>query len=552
MSNPKARLLVVDDSPFQRDFISASLRESGYEVTTADNGVEALNRLFERMPDAIVSDVMMPELSGYQFCRIVKNDQRTRDIPVVLLTSLAQQQDRFWGRQAGADRYLVKDESMNSIVETVDEVLEEQRKKGVAVPGAAPAATGMSETAAKSRLGSILEDLLFEAVIANRIRDLFRLSQDPGGLSAGLFDFLREIFRFRLGALMVRSPRSVTLHLDLTPAIGHSGARELVWKELNAVVPGIEEDAVSWSFRGGQKKSKIFPVFASKAIMPVALGGKEGGGTVQGVLMLWDEEVQSFGAEERKTLAVVEREIASVLTFLSTKDEMEAVKADFMSMIVHDLRSPLAGILAGADILKGGLAGELSEDQLQVVDILSSSSKRLMTLVNEVLDMSRIEAGRLTLHRGPTMVPAMVRRALDETRFLAGERNLKVESKVDPDAPILHVDQEKVEQVLINLLTNAIKFTPVGGSVSLDATKAKGGVLFEVSDTGPGLSPEEQGQLFQKYSELAGRKKAELKGTGLGLFICKSVVESHGGAIGVTSEPGKGSCFHFTLPEGKP
>lgn len=477
----------------------------------------------------------------------MKNDPRTRDIPVILLTSLSQQQDRFWGRQAGADRYLVKDESMGAIVETVEDVLREAREKGRAAGAGASVPAGITETAAKSRLGSILEDLLFEAVIANRLRDLFRLSQDPAKLAVELFGFLHEVFRFKLGAVMVRSPRTVSLHLDLAPAIGHSGARELVMKELSAHVPGVEEGSVTWAISGGVRKSKIFPVFNSRVVVPVKVAGE-----TPGILMLWDEGAEAFGAEERKTLAVVERELASVLTFLSARDEMESVKADFMSMIVHDLRSPLAGILAGADILKGGLAGELNPDQLQVVDILCSSSKRLMTLVNEVLDMSRIEAGRLTLHRGPASAVAALRRAVDETRFLAGERNLVMESGAGDGIPEFVADQEKVEQVLINLLTNAIKFTPVGGRVSVRAEPSGTFVRFAVTDTGPGLTEEEQGQLFQRYSKLAGSRKSELKSTGLGLFICKSVVEAHGGTIGVESAPGKGSTFFFTLPGGKP
>jgi signal transduction histidine kinase/CheY-like chemotaxis protein len=543
---PKAHLLVVDDSPFQRDFISASLKEAGYEITTADNGVEALNRLYERVPDAIVSDVMMPELSGYQFCRIVKNDPRTRSIPVVLLTSLSQQQDRFWGRQAGADRYLVKDESMGAIVETMEEVLREAREKGTGPGQGAPVGSGMTETAAKSRLGSILEDLLFEAVIANRIRDLFRLAQDPSKLSGSLFDFLHEVFRFRLGAMMVRSPRSVSLHLDLAPDMGHPGAREIVWKEMGRHAPGIEEGTVTWAIRGGQKRSKIFPVFVSRCVVPIRVGD-----SLTGVLMLLDEAGESFGPEERKTLAVVERELGSVLTFLAARDETEAVKADFMSMIVHDLRSPLAGILAGSDILKGGMAGELNDDQKQVVEILASSSKRLMALVNEVLDMSRIEAGRLQLHRSEARPEPMVKRAVDETKFLAGEKSQILDYAVAAGLPDLHADQEKVEQVLINLVTNAVKFTPVGGRLKVTADPVKGGVKFAVSDTGPGLTPEEQGHLFEKYSELAGRRKSELRGTGLGLFICRSVVEAHGGTIGVDSTVGQGSTFHFTIPTGK-
>jgi signal transduction histidine kinase len=224
-------------------------------------------------------------------------------------------------------------------------------------------------------------------------------------------------------------------------------------------------------------------------------------------------------------------------------------------MIVHDLRSPLAGILAGTEILMGGLAGELTDDQRQIVEILTGSSRRLMSLVNEVLDMSRIDAGRLNLHREDFAVQEAVRRVADESRFIAGEKSIGLEYTVAPEVGLLNADREKLEQVLINLVTNAVKFTPVGGKVTLrvrlDGDRKGNFIRFEVEDTGPGLTDEERSKLFQKYSELEGRKKAELKGTGLGLFICKSIVEAHGGTIGVESTPGEGSLFHFRLPMAK-
>ncbi len=547
MTDPaKALVLVADDSPFQRDFVAAALQEKGYRVVTAENGLDAMNRVYEHRPEIVVSDVMMPELSGYQFCRILKNDAAIASTPVILLTSLAQQRDRFWGRQAGADRYVIKDESIDVVVNAVGELLEEVRRRGRG-PGAAVPAANLTESAAKTRLGSILETLLFEATVANRVRDLFRLASAPADLAGGLFDFLRELFRFQVGALLVRSPRNVHLILDLEAGIGRAGARDIVWRELQRRDPTLADQPVTWTLRGGEERSTVFPVFASKTVAPVKVGDRE-----QGLLLLLAEDATALEAEEKRVLAVVLRELASVLSYLATHAEMEAVKADFMSMIVHDLRSPLAGILAGTEILTGGLAGELSADQKQIVDILSGSSRRLMGLVNEVLDMSRIEAGRLSLHREIVSPGDAVRRAVEESRFIAGEKSQNLKAEVPEGLPPVDADREKIEQVLLNLVTNAVKFTPVKGSVTvraaLDRTGGKRWVRFEVADTGPGLNAEEQTKLFQKYSELEGRKKAELKGTGLGLFICKSIVEAHGGVIGAESEPGKGSTFHFRIP----
>ncbi len=542
------RLLVVDDSAFQRDFLAETLRQNGFHVTTAEDGVEALNKIYQDSPDAVVSDVTMPELTGFQLCRILKNDPGTAGIPVVMLTSLSQQQDRFWGTQAGADRYLVKGETIEHIVKVIHEVLEESRGKTKApFRSFEPAQGGFTASAAKQRVGLILDNLLFEATISNRVRGLFRYSPDTSSLARELFDFLHEVLRFELGALVVRNPRSLNLHLDLGKSVSVADGKLAAWAAGAEWLAGVDERRVSWHTRGGGASTET-PVasFESRMTLPLKIGDE-----TPGILIMMEPAAGHYGEEDRRTIQVVRRELGALLKYLATLDEMETVKSDFTSMLVHDLRSPLSGILAGADLLADSRTAKLSRDQGEIVEIIKSSGRKLLGLVNDILDVRKIEAGRLSLNRRDVNPGALLEHMKGATNFLAREKGIVLETVVEGDPPAISVDSEKLEQVLQNLLSNAVKFTPAGGKITMRAQAAGSGVRFEVVDSGSGIKPEERERLFRKYTEVSGTRRSEtMKSTGLGLFICKSIVEAHGGTIGVDSTPGAGATFWFVIPGG--
>jgi signal transduction histidine kinase len=234
--------------------------------------------------------------------------------------------------------------------------------------------------------------------------------------------------------------------------------------------------------------------------------------------------------------------------------------ADFSAMIAHDLRAPLANIAAAASILEDGLAGPVNKEQKKWAARIQSSSRTLVALVNDFLDLSKIEAGHIDLVKGEVDLEEVIRNSFDDFVVLAKEKKISLRNHTDSGLPRITADPRRLDQLFANLLTNAIKFTPKGGVIEIGACREKGSgsqgsaVRVWVKDSGVGIPAAEIGHLFEKYRQTSSGKTSEQKGTGLGLVICKMIVEAHGGKIRVESEEGKGSTFIVTIPclvEGK-
>jgi signal transduction histidine kinase len=215
----------------------------------------------------------------------------------------------------------------------------------------------------------------------------------------------------------------------------------------------------------------------------------------------------------------------------------------------HELRTPLNAIIGFSDVLAQRLFGEVNEKQAEYLNDIIESGQHLLALINDVLDLSKIEAGRLELEVSEFDLPRSLDGTLALVRERAQRRGVALSCACDPAIGVLRADERKVRQVLLNLLSNAIKFTPEGGRVDVEATITGRFVRISVRDTGVGIDPADQAAVFEEFRQVgAAAKKAE--GTGLGLAISRKFVELHGGSIGVTSAPGQGSTFHFTLPLG--
>jgi PAS domain S-box-containing protein len=239
---------------------------------------------------------------------------------------------------------------------------------------------------------------------------------------------------------------------------------------------------------------------------------------------------------------------------ITERKKIEQEKADFAAMLAHDLRSPLTTILSAAAIVEDGLTGPVNEAQKEWLAKISDSVQKLLELVNDFLDLSKLEAGRIDLMKEEVDLGQLIQGSLRIYRLLAGEKKLSLTSRINPSLPTLHADRRRLDQLFANLLSNAIKFTPKGGVIELGACREKGSgsqgsaVRVWVKDSGVGIPAAEIGQLFEKYRQTSSGKISGQKGTGLGLVICKMVVEAHGGRIWVESEEGKGSVFSFSLP----
>jgi signal transduction histidine kinase len=222
-------------------------------------------------------------------------------------------------------------------------------------------------------------------------------------------------------------------------------------------------------------------------------------------------------------------------------------KSEFLANMSHELRTPLNAIIGFSEVLTDRMFGELNDKQEEYLKDIYSSGTHLLSLINDILDLSKIEAGRMELELTDFHLPTALDNALTLVRERAGRRNITLQMSVDERLGQIQADERKIRQVVLNLLSNAIKFTPEGGRIEVAAVPRDGSVEVSVSDTGVGIAPEDQEAVFEEFRQVGtAEKKAE--GTGLGLTLCRKFVELHGGKIRVTSQVGVGSTFTFTLP----
>ena len=217
--------------------------------------------------------------------------------------------------------------------------------------------------------------------------------------------------------------------------------------------------------------------------------------------------------------------------------------------IKHELRTPLNAILGFAELMIDGKSGDLNEVQLEFLGDILASGRHQLALINGVLDLAKVEAGRLELNAEPVDLAGLAEEVADVMRALATQKGQRVTLDVAPDATFIHADAAKVKQVLYNFASNALKFTPDGGEVAI-AIRGEGvdHVRIEVTDNGIGIRPEDLPKLFTEFRQLDSGRGKRYQGTGLGLALTKRLVELHGGHVGVTSTPGQGSRFFALLP----
>jgi signal transduction histidine kinase len=222
-------------------------------------------------------------------------------------------------------------------------------------------------------------------------------------------------------------------------------------------------------------------------------------------------------------------------------------KSDFLANMSHELRTPLNAIIGFSQVLREKMVGDVNEKQAEYLDDIQSSGNHLLSLINDVLDLSKVEAGQVELEVAPFSLQDALERGVAMVRERATRDEVQVTLAPNSDVDVVAGDERRIRQVIFNLLSNAVKFTPAGGSVDIWATQANGEVSVSVADTGPGIAPADVNRIFEEFQQTeAGLEQGE--GTGLGLALSKRLVELHGGRLWVDSELGRGSTFVFTLP----
>ncbi len=228
--------------------------------------------------------------------------------------------------------------------------------------------------------------------------------------------------------------------------------------------------------------------------------------------------------------------------------ELDRMKDAFLSMVTHELRTPLTVISGITEMLETGIYGDLTPEQTEHIRQIAAQASRLRRLVNDLLDLSKIEAGMMKLHREAVSPRFLVEAVLEQLVTVAAQAAVVFRNQVSPLLPDLYCDIHRIEHVLINLISNAIKFTPHGGQVAISAETTERSIVFCVADTGSGIPADALPRIFDKFYQVHTSTETGIRGTGLGLAIVKHIVELHGGDVAVESEMGKGSRFFFRLP----
>jgi signal transduction histidine kinase len=228
--------------------------------------------------------------------------------------------------------------------------------------------------------------------------------------------------------------------------------------------------------------------------------------------------------------------------------ELSELKEEFLALTTHDLRSPLTVISGVINFFTSGRLGDLTPEQKNMVSMMERNTQNLIELVNDLLDASKLESGTMRLDMASIELAGMVAELREQMLPMAREKEITLNASLPDDLPPLRADRAKLRRVLVNLLSNALKFTPRGGRIEVTAAPDGEIVRVSVADTGVGIPPEDLARLFDKYEQARSRATRSEKGTGLGLYITRQLVELHGGEISVTSEVGRGSTFSFTVP----
>jgi two-component system sensor histidine kinase GlrK len=321
---------------------------------------------------------------------------------------------------------------------------------------------------------------------------------------------------------------------------------------------GFHKSQVDRLIREKSLKAQVMVLFVSAAALAAGIMVSIilAGYVTRPVKML-AEGAKALGDGNLDTQIAFEREdelglLAKEFNIMAVKlKELDQLKDDFVSSVSHELRSPLSAIAGYVELLTSRPLEEIKpEKRTKAFGIIQESTGRLTTFINDILDLAKLKAGRVEIRKSPVNVRKTAEDILNLFAPLFDKKKLTGKLEVPEDIPVVALDEEKIKQVITNLVSNAYKFTPEGGSITFHGEYDDDKITISVIDTGIGIPKEHAGQLFERFKQVPGTREkiGGPKGTGLGLAIAKGIVEAHGGKIWVESEIGQGSSFRFFLP----
>ncbi len=536
------RVLLVEDSEDDALIIRESLPEATFEIEWAERFAAALERLAKSHFDAVLLDLSLPDAYGLDtICRMQSQAAR---VPIVVLTGLDDEETALKAVERGAQDFLIKGQvngpllarSLRYAVQRhrAEEALKERNRELLVLRRISEVILGSLD------LNFVLGQILEQAIQSG--------SFDLGNIR--LLDSTGETLEVAV-ARGYRDPQNILSHRKISRTA--EATRSSHFGEALFERPFFEEDVSASAGLRTFKKEGVrsfvgVPVRAENEVLGILqLASRTPRRFRPEELRLWETLGNQMGiAVQRARLYEETRRQAREL------ERANQLQADFSAMIAHDLRSPLVNILGVVEVMMQGVFGAVTEEQSKWLGRLQANARGLVDLISDFLDLSKLESGYIDLQRQRVALGEIIERSIENFRLIAANRKISLRGTVDSALPPVDADPRRLDQVLNNLISNAIKFTPEGGEVEVAAASAgHDQARLSVRDNGEGIAPEEIGQIFEKYRQGGNVRQAKEKGTGLGLVICKMIVEAHGGRIWAESEPGRGSVFYVSLPLAK-
>lgn len=525
------RVLIVDDQKIPRVTVGAILSDAGYTVKTAASGAEGLERARSWLPDVVVLDVQMPGMDGFQVVEHLKQDAETAPIPVIFLTAESPTDDLVVrGLELGAYDFLNKGCSRAELLARVGAMARIKRSH--------------DEMAALAGLSDVLLQTLDPAEMADRL--------------------IGQVTRtFRADAALLVLP-GTTDSPDVRASLGFASDGAPFFHLVDTLLDQIHaanstsdvvvlQDALHVDSQAEFAFNSTAVAYVRRAEQrPLLLGifsrsGKDfqhpGEARLLGMLAQ-----QATLALDNAILHTAAREQAKTLERQATQLERAMTeRSRFFASMSHELRTPINAILGYSELLTDGLYGVLEEKQQHAAERVVGSARHLLDLVNDVLDISKLEAGKIEVVPEPTDLAALLRDIVTSVQLQAEAKGLDL--VVDAPGPArITTDPGRVRQIVLNLLSNAVKFTDEG-TIRLSLHLAPHWAEVQVSDTGPGVPPEDRDRIFSEFEQTGFA--AARGGTGLGLAISRRLAQLLGGSLHLQSTVGEGSTFVLQLPLGR-
>lgn len=543
---PRASILLVDDRPENLLALEALLTPLNCRLVRAYSGLDALKVLLTDDIALILMDVQMPGMDGFEAATLIKDREKSRHIPIIFVTALSTQEEYiFQGYMTGAVDYIAKPYNPRILLSKVSVFVDLWQKA--------------EQIKLQGELLRLSEQREQEARAREREREAER--RHLAELSASEARFRRvvesNIFGVAFWSENGRITEANDAFLQMTGYTGEEVQKgQLNWKEMtppqhrNAETEALQEMEKSGVTAAHEKEllhknGALVPVLWCAATLENASSKKSA--KEKGVYFVVN--ITNLKLAEASLMAAKEEAESA----RETAEKANQAKSEFISSVSHELRTPLNAILGFSKLLLNPRLGSLNDDQNSCVKDVVQSADHLLQIINDLLDLSKIEAGKMTLDTVKFSLPQLLEQSLTIVRDKAQAQNLTLAVEVAPEIEelaFMEGDERKIRQVMFNLLSNAVKFTPDGGKITVRAKRAsdQNACIVCVEDSGIGIAPEDQERILNAFEQADLSFARQHQGTGLGLPLTKRIVELHGGRFWLQSTPGEGSTFSFSLP----